>query len=195
MINMRKRRIFVTILDNKIIINNDTKYINSRYLNSINDMLHSVLSNDIFTCEFFRQHLYDTFDDVQKTKDKIKELQKTYPELYIYVPENSMETPYIDVPDNSEIIKQTYLDIGLPIEIEDNKVYEKLIKAFQTEDIFENDTEQLYKNLREYLVKLNKKAYALEMKKLTLDEEISKMSTESKAIETLLRTVDRYTIK
>jgi len=49
--------------------------------------------------------------------------------------------------------------------------------------------------LREYLVKLNKKAYALEMKKLTLDEEISKMSTESKAIETLLRTVDRYTIK
>ena len=140
---MRKRRIFVTILDNKIIINNDTKYINSRYLNSINDMLHSVLSNDIFTCEFFRQHLYDTFDDVQKTKDKIKELQKTYPELYIYVPENSMETPYIDVPDNSEIIKQTYLDIGLPIEIEDNKV----------EDIFENDTEQLYKNLREYLLK------------------------------------------
>jgi len=122
MINMRKRRIFVTILDNKIIINNDTKYINSRYLNSINDMLHSVLSDDIFTCEFFRQHLYDTFDDVQKTKDKIKELQKTYPELYIYVPENSMETPYIDVPDNSEIIKQTYLDIGLPIEIEDNKV-------------------------------------------------------------------------
>ncbi len=119
---MRKRRIFVTILDNKIIINNDTKYINSRYLNSINDMLHSVLSDDIFTCEFFRQHLYDTFDDVQKTKDKIKELQKTYPELYIYVPENSMETPYIDVPDNSEIIKQTYLDIGLPIEIEDNKV-------------------------------------------------------------------------
>ncbi len=50
-------------------------------------------------------------------------------------------------------------------------------------------------SLREYLVKLNKKAYALEMKKLTLDEEISKMSTESKAIETLLRTVDRYTIK